>query len=91
MYLDEDVAAADGLLGQVAEYTPDLLWIFSADWSQLVFINGSYEEVWGRSVAYLAEDPSDFLEGIHPDFHDEVRDAMGRLSDGHSIEQKYRG
>ncbi|MFB6310915.1 MAG: ATP-binding protein [Salinirussus sp.] len=90
MYVDDDAGDPGDLLGQFAEHTPDILWMFTADWEDLLFINGSYEEIWGRSIDALADDSTDFLNGIHPEFHDEVHEVMEQLSNGESIEHQYR-
>ncbi|MFB6136451.1 MAG: sensor histidine kinase [Halobacteriaceae archaeon] len=78
------------LFEQLLETTPDVLWTFSRDWDDLVFVSDAYEEVWGRPVDALEEDPSDFLEGVHPDDRDRVREAMDALSGGESVELEYR-
>jgi len=77
-------------LRELADTTDRILYIFTHDWSELLFINSAYEEIWGRSTAALREDPADFLNGVHPADRDRVRDAMGRMSDGQSLELEYR-
>ena len=78
------------MLEQFAEYTPDILWMFTADWEELLFINQSYEDIWGGSVADLETNATDFLRGVHPDYHDAILSDMERLSNGISIESEYR-
>ncbi|PSP68649.1 transcriptional regulator [Halobacteriales archaeon QS_1_69_70] len=77
-------------LRELADTTDRILYIFTHDWSELLFINSAYEEVWGRSTEALRENPRDFLDGVHPEDRDRVRDAMGRMSDGESLELEYR-
>jgi PAS domain S-box-containing protein len=74
----------------IAEHTDDVLWMFSADWEELLFVNSAYEELWGRSTGALERDPGDFLRGIHPSDRESVRRAMGRLSAGESVDITYR-
>jgi PAS domain S-box-containing protein len=78
------------MLGQLFESTADVLWMFSADWTEVLFINGAYEDLWGRESAALERDPTDFLEGIHPDDRDEVHAAMERVAGGRSAEMEFR-
>lgn len=54
------------LFDQIVRTTPDLIWMFSADWTELLYLNEGYEELWGWSRETLATDPSDFLEGGPP-------------------------
>ena len=78
------------MLSQLFESTSDVLWMFSADWEEVVFINDAYEGVWGRPTEVLERDGTDFLDGVHPDDRDQVRDAMARISDGEPTEVEYR-
>jgi PAS domain S-box-containing protein len=77
-------------LAHIAEHTHDVLWMFSADWEELLFINSAYEELWGRSIEELRAEPADFLRGIHPSDRDEVQDGMARLSEGEPVDMEYR-
>ena len=77
-------------LRQLAANTDDVLWMFTADWNELLFVNEAFEELWGTPRADLREDPTRFLGGIHPDDRPRVRRAMERISSGESIEIEYR-
>ena len=77
-------------LRQIAANTDDVLWMFTADWSELLFVNEAYEELWGTSRDDLRADPTRFLDGIHPDDRSRVRRAMERISAGESVEIEYR-
>ena len=77
-------------LQTIAEHTNDVLWQFSADWTDLLFVNSAYEEIWGRSMAELSDQPKSFLEGTHPEDRPAVKDGMDRLSAGDSVDIEYR-
>ncbi len=77
-------------LKQIAANADDVLWMFSSEWDELLFVNEAFEEMWGMPRDELHEDPSRFLEEIHPDDRPAVRRAMERLSSGESIELEYR-
>lgn len=77
-------------LRELAENTNDVLWIFSADWSELEYINSRYEDMFGQSVAALREDPILFLQATHPDDVDSLKMAMERASEGHTQQIEYR-
>lgn len=83
-------AETERRLGTIAEHSPDIVWEFTADWEELLFINPAYEEVSGRSVPELRAHPETFLESIHPEDRSGVRAAMERLSAGESIDIEYR-
>jgi PAS domain S-box-containing protein len=81
---------ATELLFRLTEYTSDTLWMFTADWSETVVMNSAYENVWDRSQADVVADPSDFLEGIHPDDRPAVVEKMEVLSGGEPADLEYR-
>ncbi|WP_135363157.1 ATP-binding protein [Halosimplex halophilum] len=78
------------LLFRLTEYTTDTLWMFTADWSETVIVNSAYDDVWDRTKADLIEDPTNFLEGIHPEDREMVREKMGVLSEGDPADLEYR-
>jgi PAS domain S-box-containing protein len=77
-------------LRELSENTPDVLWMFTADWSELLFVNSTYEDVYGCPRADLREDAGAFFDAIHPDDHETVRSAMATVSGGEEVEVEYR-
>ena len=77
-------------LVQLTENADDVFWLFSGDWSELLFVNSAYEDIWGRDIDAAEEDPTDFLQGVHPDDRELVVNVMERLSAGESTETEYR-
>jgi len=78
------------LLLQLTEYTDDCLWMFTPDWGELVFVNSAYEDIFGKSVAALREEPTSFVEAIHPDDRERVIERMEAVSDGEPADLEYR-
>jgi len=77
-------------LHELAENTHDVLWIFSADWTELEYVNSRYEEMFGQTVPSLYESPESFLNETHPDDVEDLKEAMQRVSEGHPQEMEYR-
>jgi PAS domain S-box-containing protein len=77
-------------LSEVAERTDDVLFMFSGDWSELLFINSTYEEIWGGSVEKLETDPTAFMEHVHPDDQERARASMEQLTRGEPSQIEYR-
>lgn len=90
MYQDRTAQESEDLWLQLAEHNPDVIWMFSPDWTELKFVNDAYEDIWGRSIGTLADDPADFLNGIHPDDREKVQEKMAQLSNEEAIEVEYR-
>ncbi|MFP4632698.1 MAG: PAS domain-containing protein [Halobacteriales archaeon] len=77
-------------LEELAEKTDDVLYMFDADWNELLFGNSVYEEMWGGSLDEVEEDARAFLDRVHPDDRDSVRRTMERVSDGEEETVEYR-
>ena len=77
-------------LETIASTSPDVLWMFAADWSELLFVNEATKPVFGIDRETLRERPQAFLDVVHPDDRPAVEDAMQRLSGGESTKLDYR-
>jgi PAS domain S-box-containing protein len=80
--MEARAARADERLHELAGTSNDVLWTFSADWGELLFVNAAYEEVFGQSPERLRDDPTSFLGVVHDDDRDRVKLAMERASSG---------
>jgi PAS domain S-box-containing protein len=85
-----DANETEQRLETIAENSNDILWQFSADWDELLFVNSAYEEIWGRAVDELQERPRSYLEGVHPDDRPLVRRSMEQLSAGEPVDVEFR-
>lgn len=87
---EEKYAETAGRLEELAAISGDVLWMFSADWSELLFVNPTYEDIYGMSVEEIKATPETFLGTIHPDDVAAVKDAMDCLSAGKAVDMAYR-
>lgn len=60
-----DIYERERLFRQIAESTQEVFWIRNND--RMLYCNPAYEKVFGRQVAQIYDNPSDFLEAVHPD------------------------
>ncbi len=67
---------------RIVEKTDEILYMFSADWTELLFMNSAYEDGWGGSIKKLNDDPRAFFEHIQQADHERVRRFMETLSGG---------
>lgn len=77
-------------LSELAERTDDILFMFTGDWSELLFINSAYEEIWGESIEDLEKDPTSFLSSVHPEDREKARASMEQLLNGEPSQIEYR-
>ncbi|WP_436936342.1 PAS domain-containing sensor histidine kinase [Halovenus marina] len=83
-------ADTESRLKEIAHTTADVLWMFSGDWDELLFVNPAYEHLYGSSIEALKANPRNFLESIHPEDREAVEKAMEALSNGSPVDMEYR-
>ena len=76
---------------KLAEHLDEVVWITKPgrEGRKLLFVNETYERIWGRPTDELYENPASFLEGIHPDDRKRVREARESLVE-EDFEESYR-
>ena len=57
---------------QLAEHIPQVFWMVSADYRQMLYISPAYEKIWQRSSQSLYEDLISWFEAIHPEDQERV-------------------
>ena len=77
-------------LETIVSTSTDVLWMFDADWSELLFVSDTVDEVFGLSRARLQQEPRAFLDRVYPADRAHVVRKMRQLSDGHSTTLEYR-
>ena len=77
---------------EIAERIESVFWITNPDSSQVLYVSPAYEQVWRRTCASLYEQPSSFLESIHPEDRERAtaRLAGERAGSQGSFEFEYR-
>lgn len=51
----------------MAENLDDIIWFTDAELRRMIYINSSYERIYGKTAESLYENPESYLECIHPD------------------------
>jgi len=77
-------------LREIAAVTDQVWWVFSPTWDELRFINDGHEAIFGQPVAELRAEPTSFIDRIHDDDADRVRQAMESVSAGDPQVVQYR-
>jgi PAS domain S-box-containing protein len=71
---------------QIADNLSVVVALSNADLSKFLFVNRAYEKIWGRTVESLYADSLSFIEGVHPNDQETLRDALQGLVGGEPIE-----
>jgi len=64
------------LLHQLRQNVTDVVWMTDPKKGSMEFISDAYEAVWGRSTESLREQPTSFVDAIHPEDRERVREAL---------------
>jgi len=56
----------DELLQQISDNIREIVWTLDARTKEVLFVNGAYESITGRSAASILRHPSSYAEIIHP-------------------------
>jgi PAS domain S-box-containing protein len=77
---EEALQESEERFRQIAENIQEVFWMTTVDQSKILYISSLYEQVWGRSVQSLYENPLSFVEAIHPDDVEAVRQSLANLT-----------
>jgi PAS domain S-box-containing protein len=87
---EAELREAESRFRQLAENVPGVFWMADARVPRILFISPAYEDVWGRTCRSLYEVPGSYLEAIHPEDRERVRDAARRHRRGEYTNEEYR-
>ncbi|MBA2253301.1 MAG: PAS domain S-box protein [Nitrospirales bacterium] len=60
---------------QVTEHILDVFWMTDLEKNRMLYVSPGYQEIWGRSCESLYASPQSWLDAIHPDDQDHIRQA----------------
>ncbi|WP_284011371.1 PAS domain S-box protein [Haloarcula pelagica] len=65
----------------IAEHIDEIVYLTTADFSEMLYINPVYEEIYGRPVEEIYEEPTSFINIAHPDDRARYEADIQRLID----------
>ncbi len=80
---------SEGKFRLMAENIPSVFWIFTPNLDEMIYVSPAYETIWGRSCESLYESPKSFLNTVHPDDLESVREKKG-VKEGETRDMEYR-
>ncbi len=75
---------------QLIDCLRDAAWLTTPDSKQALYVNPAYQAVWGRDCRSLYEDPASWLEGVHAEERERVRQTAAAAARGEPFECEYR-
>lgn len=81
---------SDERFRQMAENIPEVFWLTDVATGNMLYINPAYETVWGRTRESLFADPEQWIEAIHPDDRQRIRNAAENRQAPEHYDLEYR-
>jgi PAS domain S-box-containing protein len=91
LHAEDVLAESEERFRQLAENVNEVFWMTDPQTTKMLYISPAYERVWGRSCQSLYENPRSFLDAVHPDDQERVRNAvLDHQSRGEQTDKEYR-
>jgi PAS domain S-box-containing protein len=75
---------------QLAENIQEVFWITCPARNQMIYVSPAYEKVWGRTCQSLYASPGSWLDAIHPEDRDRIRQAATTRQPNGTYDEEYR-
>ena len=75
---------------EIAEHINEVFWVTDATMNVILYVSPAYEKIWGRSCASLYASSHHWVEGIHPDDRERVRQSIQAEQLRGGFDQTYR-
>ena len=91
LHAEQVRAESEERFRQMAESINEVFWMADPDVTQMLYVSPAYERVWGKTCRSLYERPLSFLDPIHPEDRERIRQvALERHIRGESSDEEYR-
>ena len=63
---EEQLRQSEERLRELTAHIHQVLWVIDAKEAKVLYVSKGYEQLWGRTCQSLIDDPTSYLDGIHP-------------------------
>jgi PAS domain S-box-containing protein len=88
--LSDSLLESEMRFRQITENTQQVFWMSSPAKDKVLYISPAYEKIWGRSCASLYASPMAWMEAIHPEDRERVRQAALTRQVSSDYDEEYR-
>ncbi|MUG96700.1 PAS domain-containing protein [Scytonema sp. UIC 10036] len=74
----------------LAETIQDVFWIANATNSQVLYVSSAYEKIWGRQSESLYANSQEWIDSIHPEERESVKEMFSNQILEGDLEREYR-
>jgi PAS domain S-box-containing protein len=77
----------DAYLREVIENIHEALWLAEPEEFRILYVNPTYERIWGVSATVLYAEPDTFIKSLHPEDRERIQNGLSqRLSEQYHVE-----
>jgi PAS domain S-box-containing protein len=73
---EEQLRQSEERLRQLAENITEVFWLTDPDKQKILYVSPAYEKIWGRPCESVYEQPTAWIDAIHPNDRDRVEKAV---------------
>jgi PAS domain S-box-containing protein len=89
-YMESALRDSEERFREVTEHIMDVFWMTDLDKKRMLYVSPGYQELWGRSCESLYASPQSWLDAIHPEDQDRIRQASTRRQVLGQYAEQYR-
>jgi len=86
----ENLRFSEERFRQLAENINEVFWITDISKKEMIYISPAYEKIWGRLRESLAKSPQTWLDAIHPEDRERIRQAVTEKQGLGNYDEIYR-
>ena len=87
---EEALRESEHRFRQVTESIDEVFWLTDTTKNQMIYISPAYERIWGRTCASLYATPRSWMDAIHPEDRERVRNAALTRQAAQTYDVDYR-
>ena len=88
--VEEALRASEQRVRQITDNIQEVFWMTDPAKNRVLYVSPAYARIWGRSCESLQADPRNWLEAIHPEDRDRVRQAATTRQARGEYDETYR-
>jgi PAS domain S-box-containing protein len=85
--IEQDLRNREAKFRILAENLDTVVWMYDPEADQIVYVNSAYKDVWGQPRESLYDHPRAYVDNIHPEDRDSVREALSTQETGEYSEE----
>ena len=87
---EDSLKESEARFRQLAENIDEVFWLTDTRKGVTLYINPAYEKIWGRTRESLYRNPAGWLEAVHPEDRERIREAAATRQAKGAYDETYR-